>query len=139
MGENEGLSSGIFCYGGGIFGRHMEMFFGQLAVFFKVCAFAQQEFSAFGDIDGALAITGIADVGKNIAVSEPAYLVQGDLLSIDNDEALFGNGKPGLLADVHDLKEFFKSANWVIGIGVGLLVTNLFQFFLNLWKSGGHL
>ena len=54
-----------------------------------------------------------------------------------HDKALFGNGQPGVVQDVHDIKSLLSGAKWIIGIGGGLMVMQMAQFLLDLFRGTG--
>ena len=53
-----------------------------------------------------------------------------------HDEALFGNGKPGVVHEVHDIKKLVAGARWVIVVGGGVIVMQVAQFFVELFRRG---
>lgn len=36
-------------------------------------------------------------------------------------EAIYGNGKPGLIADVHAIKQMVHALGWLIGLAVAVM------------------
>ena len=60
-------------------------------------------------------------------------------LLLRHDHALFGNGKTGLVQDVHDIKGMWRAAKWVIITGGAVVIVQVVQTALTWYsQSGGH-
>ena len=62
-----------------------------------------------------------------------------DNLAILNriNSTLYGNGKPGLVQDLSEIKHMVQMAGWVVSVGGAMVIVQVAQFFLNLFRKGG--